>query len=437
MASFRFIHAADLHLDSPFIGLRGLDDGMRSFIQDSTFRALERLVRLAVSEQVDFMVISGDIYDSSNISLRAQLRFLDAMESLEREGIAVYVIHGNHDPLDSAKLAVKLPPNVQEFGAEPSRVTAVRRSDKREVAQITGMSYPTSKVTDNIALTYPQATRELYHIGLLHANVDGDAQHETYAPCTRKDLSQAGYHYWALGHIHTRRMLQESPYIVYPGNIQGRHIKETGPKGCYVVDVDEGYNTVLSFHELDSMRWSLVQAPIDGCGSVDEWRQYLERTLGQVAEENREKLSLVRVMITGRSPVHRQLENGYVLDELLSEMRRREAAKAKTQGYGGCVWIEGFALQSGDVLDLDRLLAEDSFAGELLRLARKEQSEQRLLADDGIVPYALAPLMEHAEIRALLERMPAEELLDWLRRAEELTLTLLTQESKRGEGAGI
>ncbi|ANA78641.1 DNA repair exonuclease [Paenibacillus glucanolyticus] len=434
MASFRFIHTADLHLDSPFIGISGLDDSLRSFVQDSTFRALDQLVRLAMDQQVDFIVISGDIYDSSNISLRAQLRFMEALERLGKEGIAVYAIHGNHDPLDSTKLSMTLPSHVHVFGGEPASVTAVRRSDREEVAVITGMSYPTSKVTDNIAIRYPAPTSGLYQIGLLHANVDGDPQHETYAPCSKKDLIHAGFHYWALGHIHSRRTLQESPYIVYPGNIQGRHVRETGPKGCYVVDVDEDFNTKLCFHELDSMRWNVVEAPIDSTQDVDAWRLSLERILTHTSRENPEQLSMIRVRITGRSPVHRQLESGSVLDELLADLRRREAAKGRMSGYRGCVWIESFTLQSGNAIDTERLLQEDSFAGDLLRLARQEQG--RLHEPDGVAARSVEPLLEHAEIRSLLDDTSPEEMLDWLRRAEELTLGLLLRDRSQGEGAG-
>ncbi|GIO95946.1 exonuclease SbcCD subunit D [Paenibacillus lautus] len=434
MASFRFMHAADLHLDSPFIGISGLDDNLRSFVQESTFRALERLVQLAIDQHVDFIVISGDIYDSSNISLRAQLRFLESLNRLGMEGIAVYVIHGNHDPLDSTKLTMTLPPHVHVFGAEPASVTAVRRSDHQEVAVITGMSYPTSKVTDNIAIRYPAPSSGLYHIGLLHANVDGDPQHETYAPCTKRDLIQAGFHYWALGHIHSRRTLQESPYIVYPGNIQGRHVRETGPKGCYIVDVDGSLNSKLSFHELDSMRWHIVEAPLDSYQDVDEWRRALESILTKITTAYANGLSMIRVRITGRGPVHRQLEGGYVLDELLTDLRRREAAKGQTCGYRGCVWIESFSLQSGDAIDTERLLAEDSFAGDLLRLVRGERG--RVQDPDGVVAKSLEPLLEHAEIRSLLDEISPEEMLEWVRRAEELTLGLLLRDRSQGEGVG-
>ncbi|MFD1907907.1 exonuclease SbcCD subunit D [Paenibacillus rhizoplanae] len=185
------------------------------------------------------MVISGDVYDVSDASLQGQLRFREALEELGRHGIQVFLIHGNHDPLDGPRLSSAPPAHVTVFGgSEPERVTVRRREDGREVAVVSGISYPTSKVTENTALRFSrQPGSSLFHIALLHGNVDGDLQHETYSPCTRKDLIGRGYDYWALGHIHKRSILHEHPPIVYPGNIQGRSIKETGPKGCYTVDV--------------------------------------------------------------------------------------------------------------------------------------------------------------------------------------------------------
>ncbi|WP_231638697.1 DNA repair exonuclease [Paenibacillus sp. JCM 10914] len=388
-----------------------------------------------MEQHVDFVVISGDVYDSSNISLRAQLRFMDSLRRLGESGIAVYVIHGNHDPLDSVRLAVKLPDHVHVFGGEPSSITAVRRIDGEAVAVISGMSYPTSKVVENIAVHYPAPTPGLYHIGLLHANVDGDPQHETYAPCSRNELVSYGYHYWALGHVHTRRLVHEEPFIVYPGNIQGRHIREQGPKGCYVVDVDDDLNTELLFHELDSMRWTEVVVPVDHCTEVDEWRIALEQQVEAISQDNPEMLSVIRVKITGRSLIHHQLEDGHVLDDLLMELRRREVARGAAVGFQGCVWIESFSLQSGTVVDMEKLLAEDSFTGDLLRLARMERA--RLIEAENVVKSSLAPLMEHGEIRDILQELEPDELLEWLRRAEEMTLRLLLGESSQKEGAGI
>lgn len=433
MLPFRFIHAADLHLDSPFTGLSGVSGVLRRHMRESTFTALDRLVQLAVAEKADFVVIAGDVYDSSNISLRAQLRFTEAMERLNDEGIGVYVIHGNHDPLDSPRLAVTLPPNVHVFGPEPEAVIVRRREDGREAALVSGMSYPTAKVTENIALRYPKTAQgELFTIGLLHANVDGDQAHETYAPCTRRDLVERGYDYWALGHIHTRRTWQESPPIVYPGNIQGRSIRETGPKGCYMVHVDESGQARLQFHELDEVRWHMLEAPISGFGEIEPWRLELDRQLAELSADQPERLNLVRVQVTGRGPVHGLLEDGFVLDDLKTELLRTAESRLSAGIPGGCVWVESFALASGAEMDWERLRTEDSFHGELVRLAA---AELEAADESDLLRRALRPLMDQPEIRQLLSAASPAERQEWLRRAVELTILLLQEQDGGGETA--
>lgn len=432
MLPFRFIHAADLHLDSPFAGMSGVTGTVRKHLQQSTFVALDRIVQLAVRERVDFVVISGDIYDSSNTSLRAQLRFVEALEMLDREHIPVFIIHGNHDPLDSPRLAVTLPPLVHVFGPVPESVTVVRRSDGQEVVLITGMSYPTSKVKENISLKYNKkaAASDLFHIGLLHANVDGNQDHETYAPCSKKDLIAAGYHYWALGHIHSRRTLQESPYIVYPGNIQGRNIRETGPKGCYLVDVDETGTVAMDFRELDTVRWFDTEISIEGFRHPEDLRLNVERLLTDLSESYSTGFSMVRIRITGRGSIHRDLEDGFILDDLLNDFRRKVDNQVGTFGFTGCVWVESFCLASGAEIQLETLLQEDSFIGELLRLAEAELSGD--MGSDSVVGHALRPLMDQAEVRQLLSGLTQEEQREWLRRAMELAALLLLDDQEAG-----
>lgn len=436
MLPFRFIHAADLHLDSPFAGMSGLTDRVRKHLQQSTFIALDRLVQLSIAEKVDFVVISGDIYDSANTSLRAQLRFMEALKVLDKEHISVFIIHGNHDPLDSPRLAVTMPPCVHVFGPESESVSGFRRCDGQEVAVITGMSYPTSKVKENISLQYSRRDddSDLFHIGLLHANVDGNQDHETYAPCTKKDLIRSAYHYWALGHVHTRRILQESPHIVYPGNIQGRHIRETGPKGCYVVDVDGAGNVNMQFHELDSVRWSVIEVPINPFQHPDELRLYVEERLARIASSYDTGLSMVRIRLTGRGEIHRKLEDGFILDDMITELRRREDNRAGVAGFAGVVWVERFSLESGAEIQMERLLKEDSFIGEMLRLAVVQLDGDT--GRDSVIHHALKPLMEQAEIRHLLSEVAPEEQKEWLRRAMELTAMLLLDDQQAG-GASV
>lgn len=426
MTPFRFLHAADLHLDSRFAGLAHIPPAVRSYLRESTFAALGRLVRVAIQENVDFVVISGDVYDVSDASLQGQLRFHEALEELGQHGISVFLIHGNHDPLDGLRLTVDLPKHVTVFGGvKPDHATAYRRSDGKEIAIVSGISYPTAKVMENTAVTFSRKPgSSLFHIALLHGNIDGDLQHETYSPCSRRDLIERGFDYWALGHIHKRNILHERPTIVYPGNIQGRSVKETGPKGCYVVDVNEANNVTLHFHELDLVRWQVKEISIDGLSNEAEWIQSVEQGVEEIRDQHSELMSVVRFRLTGRGDVHRLLAEKGSVDDLLSELQRRETLRAERNDYKGLVWTEGFAVESGLAIDHDRLMNEDSFLGEMLRIVgRTEESSGDL---DEIINSALKPLMENQELRKLLSVTSEEEKLGWLRGAAELGITLLS-----------
>lgn len=425
MIPFRFLHTADLHLDSRFAGLAHISPAIRSYLRESTFAALGRLVHVAVQEEVDFVVISGDVYDASDASLQAQLRFQEALKALDQQGIGVFLIHGNHDPLDGLRLTTDLPSNVMVFGGEkPEHATAYRRKDGQEVAIVSGISYPTAKVTDNTSLSFSRKPgSRLFHIAMLHGNVDGDLQHETYSPCSRRDLIERGFDYWALGHIHKRHVLHTKPAIVYPGNIQGRSIKETGAKGCYIVDVDEAGNTSLHFHELDFVRWQVRELSIDGLSHEAEWIQYVEQVIEDIRTEIPEMMSVVRFRLTGRGVLHKLLAEKGAVEDLLSELQRREAIRAERKDYKGLVWTEGFAVESGVAIDRDRLMHEDSFLGELLRLAAHTEHTSEALEE--VVSSALKPLLENQELRKLLSATSTEDKLNWLRSAAEQGMTML------------
>ncbi|KAA1190892.1 exonuclease SbcCD subunit D [Paenibacillus sp. B2(2019)] len=425
MIPFRFLHAADLHLDSRFAGLAHISPAIRSYLRESTFAALGRLVRVAIQENVDFIVISGDVYDVSDASLQGQLRFQEALKELGQQGIHVFLIHGNHDPLDGLRLTTEMPRHVTVFGGEkPDLSTAYRRKDGQEVAIVSGISYPTAKVTDNTAVTFSRKPgSRLFHIAMLHGNVDGDLLHETYSPCSRRDLIERGFDYWALGHIHKRSVLHEKPAIIYPGNIQGRSIKETGPKGCYVVDVDEAGSATPHFHELDYVRWQVRDLSIEGLSNEAEWIQRVEQVIDDIREELPELMSVVRFRLIGRGDVHKVLAQKGAVEDLLSELQRREAVRAERKDYKGLVWVEGFAVESGLAIDRERLLEEDSFLGEMLRIT--ERTEHSAEALEELINSALKPLMENQELRQLLSVTSQEEKLSWLRSAAEQGITML------------
>ncbi len=431
MTPFRFIHTADLHLDSKFAGMKGLSDSIRQHLRESTFTALRHLMTLAVAEQVDFIVISGDIYDAADSSLRAHLSLQAAFEELGSHGIHVYLIHGNHDPLDGPRLQIKKAEHVHVFGAEVESYIARRRSDQQEVAVISGISYPTSKVTENTAMKFHRdAESSLFHIAIHHANVDGDPVHETYSPCTRKELEATGYDYWALGHIHQRRVIQEYPHIVYAGNIQGRSVKETGPKGCYVVEVLEDASLVMNFHELDSVRWFREEISIEGIHNEDEWRIRVEDKVDAIRQLRPEEMSIVRWIVKGRSSLHRALESGHVADELEQELRRREIARAESGSFGGLVWSESLSLQSGIEIDRADILREDSFLGEMMRLEFQAAKEDDFGKE--LVEKALAQLMSNRVIRRIISESSEQERQEWLHRAGELGAVLLLDNAADG-----
>lgn len=431
MIPFRFIHSADLHLDSKFAGMRGLSEAIRQHLRESTFTALRHLIDLAVAEQVDFIVISGDIYDAADSSLRAHLSLQAAFEELGNHGIHVYLIHGNHDPLDGPRLQIKNADHVHVFGTEVGSCTATRRSDQQEVAIISGISYPTAKVTENTALKFHRDPAvPLFHIAVHHANLDGDPTHETYSPCTRKELETTGYDYWALGHIHQCKVIQEYPHIVYAGNIQGRSVKETGPKGCYVVEVKEDASLQMTFHELDSVRWFREEITIEGMDNEDEWRIRVEDKVDDIRKQRPEQMSIVRWIITGRSPIHRALETGHVTYDLEQELRRREIVRAESGHCEGLVWSEGFSIQSGIEIDVAEMILEESFLGEMLRLEDRAEQDPVLAKD--IMEKALAPLMSNREIRRMISETSEQERQEWLHRAGELGAVLLLDKSADG-----
>jgi exonuclease SbcD len=280
MKAFRFMHAADLHLDSPFVGMAELPQGIRDSLRQSTFIALANMVELAIQQKVDFVLISGDVYDLADRSLRAQIRFQKALQRLSSSNIAIYIVHGNHDPEDGRAARLNWPAHAHFFSASEVESLPVILEGKGTVAQIYGISYETAAVTENLVLRIAEKYEEsgknhsdLFRIGLLHTNVEGNHAHANYAPCSLQDLLGCGMHYWALGHVHTRQVLHKEPAIVYPGNLQGRSVRETGAKGCYIVDVSEYGEAMLTFHALDAIRWQQRSISIQGIQTEQELKE--------------------------------------------------------------------------------------------------------------------------------------------------------------------
>src|SRR5262245_2563198 len=269
MESLRFIHTADLHLDSPFRGLAETSPSLRDTLQSATLGALDRIVDHTIKSKADFLIIAGDLYDSKDRSLRALVSFRKQMERLADRHIPVFIVHGNHDPLNGWGSGFQLPPNVVTFGGQTDTEPFIRRG--REVAHITGVSYTRERVTDNLSSSFKPSHAAAYSIAVLHANVGHQSGHADYAPATLGDLSVAGFNYWALGHVHAQSVLAEEPaMIVYPGNTQGRNARETGASGCFQVDVDTQGRAKLEFVETCVGRWVHLEISIRECSTMDQ-----------------------------------------------------------------------------------------------------------------------------------------------------------------------
>lgn len=434
MQAFRFVHCADLHLDSPFRGMSHLPEKYRKQVRESTFGALQQLVSLAIRERADFVLISGDIYDLADRSLRAQIRFQRAVEELAAHRIQVLVIHGNHDPLDGRAARLTWPDRCHFFGSEQAETAVVECPERGVLAYVHGISYRTAAVTEPLIDAFRQLelAPNAYHIGMLHTNVDGQAGHDHYAPCSKRDLLDVRMNYWALGHVHTRNIIHggtggKEPCIVYPGNTQGRSVRECGPRGCYIVDVDEDGNSSLSFHALDRIRWFVKTVDVTGLETEQELKEALELQLETIRQEADGRSAIVRIVLEGRGRIHELLRSGSALEELTEELRDPQfcASLEPHDGEGAFLWVESIADRSGREVDMDKLLSQRSFVGDLLRMSRELQRNDVLLAQfreeavlGQLIPSKIASVL-------LADSWEAEELRSLLTSAEQLLIDTL------------
>jgi exonuclease SbcD len=447
MKAFRFMHAADLHLDSPFVGMAGIPQGIRESLRQSTFAALAHMVSLAIQEQVDLVLISGDVYDLADRSLRAQIRFQKALQRLTEKGIQIYIVHGNHDPEDGRAAKLNWPARVHFFSSREVEGVPVTLDGKGTVAWVYGMSYATAAVTENLVQRIAEkiqienntaAYRDVYRIGLLHTNVDGDQAHANYAPCSKQDLLNCGMDYWALGHVHTRQLLHTEPPIVYPGNIQGRSVRETGAKGCYIAEVSEYGDTHLTFHPLDAVRWQQRSISIEGIQTEQELKERFELELEQARIEAAGRAAIVRFTVTGRGPIHAVLQKGSALAELVAELREEESRRVGSvnawdyndtieMAAADYVWIESVQVTSGLEVDRALLLTQESFLGDLLRLSETLVEDEALFAS--FCAEALDPLFAHGKAAKHLAGLGRDERLAWLKSAQEMAIDYLAADA--------
>jgi len=420
MEPFRFVHAADLHIDSPFKGLSDVDPAVAARLRESTFEAYKNLVRFCLDCSADFLLVAGDVYDGADRSVRAQLRFREGVWQLGEFGIQTYVAYGNHDPLDGWQPSLEKPGSLHEFGPDPEWIDV--GPDGAPIAQIQGVSYATREVRDNLARDFtPPPKAGVFSIGLIHCNVGGSTGHDDYAPCSLEDLVDTGIDYWALGHVHAaQRLSSEGPHVVYPGSIQGRHPNETGPHGCYLVEIGSGGGVTLTFHALDSVRWERRDVDVTEATTLDGVLEAIASTVQELRVETEGRDVSCRLTLTGKSPTHRELVRDGARADLL-EQARLDAGLSSPW-----VWLEDIRNETRPDIDLARRAQQDDFLGMLLRRA------EDAFDDDERLTTLAAPVTEEFARRAnagLLERPANGDLRNWLDRAR----WLLAQRLEPGE----
>ncbi|MHB1512367.1 MAG: metallophosphoesterase family protein [Acidiferrobacter sp.] len=353
----RFLHCADLHLDSPLRGLEQYEGAPAQAMRQATRRAFENVVDLAIEREIDFLLIAGDIFDGDLQDFNAGLFFANQLRRLGDADIRVFIVRGNHDALSKISKSVPYPANVHVFKAtQPETVTI----DVLGVA-IHGQSFATGAVTEDLSAAYPDAAPGVLNIGILHTALAGREGHESYAPTTSERLAAKGYHYWALGHVHTREIVQKDPcWIAFPGNPQGRHARELGPKGCLIVEADEQGVQSVEFVETDVARWQHVSIDATDLTLLDGLQAVIQAAVQGELREAGDRVLAVRLSITGRTPLH-----GHIVAS--PESFRAEVCAWLNEASGGMAWLEKLNLSVSAPLDLAALAERDDPFGLLVR----------------------------------------------------------------------
>ncbi|WP_158742040.1 DNA repair exonuclease [Acidisphaera sp. L21] len=348
--TFSFLHAADLHLDSP---LRGLDpEAPTDRIRGATRKALINLVELAKAEQVSFVLLAGDLYDGDWKDWRTGHFLVSRLAELKRAGIPVIAISGNHDA--EAVLTQKLPfPGTMLPAQRPGTTIPIPG------VAVHGQSFATRAVRDRLALAYPRPLADHFNIGLLHTAC-GSTEHDDYAPCTEAELREKGYDYWALGHVHQRAELSRDPWIVFPGNLQGRHIREEGSKGASLVRVADNRVQSVTHHGLDVLRWRQLQVDITGAADLQAVLGRAALLLDAAVMEAEGRLLVVRMTLAGASNAHAELASNP--QRTLATIR----AAATDVAAPDALWIEDVRVRSTPPQDQATLRPQSGVVGTLV-----------------------------------------------------------------------
>jgi DNA repair exonuclease SbcCD nuclease subunit len=422
---WKFIHAADIHLDSALHGLERYEGAPVEEIRSATRRAFDNLIELAIDEEVAFVLIAGDLYDGDWKDYNTGLYFMERMGRLREASIRVFMVAGNHDAASQITKHLRLPDNVTMFATRAPEQIII---DDLKVA-IHGQGFASRAVTDDLSQAYTQGDPQLFNIGLLHTCLDGKPGHEPYAPCTVDGLRSKGYQYWALGHVHKREEVSQDPWIVFPGNIQGRHIREVGPKGCTLVTVDNEEVAEVKHCDLDVLRWSQCEVDVTVSETVDDIYGLVREGLQSVLDAAEGRPVAVRLVLQGACSAHSELhaDQGHWVQEY----------RALATGLGGAgIWLEKVSIKTEPSVSADEILARDDALSGLLRAIQNMELNDTALDDiaNELSGFRQKLPAELTGVENSINPASPEQIKDSLEDIKELLINRLLSTEASGEG---
>ena len=359
----RFIHTADVHLDSPLRGLSRYEGAPVEALRGATRRAFERLVDLAIQEEVAFVLLAGDLYDGDWRDFNTGIFMSRQLGRLAEHGIQVVAVAGNHDAASRLTKALQLPGNMKILSSRrPETVTL----DEAGVV-IHGQSFAREREEANLAAGYPDAVAGRFNIGLLHTSLDGREGHAAYSPCTLDDLRARGYDYWALGHVHEAEFVSRDPFIVYPGCLQGRHAREIGAKGCVLVTVEDDAVVEVTPHPLDDVRWTRCEVDVQGTTSISEVLDLVRGAIEGELKGADGRVLAARVVLVGATSCSEELLARP--DQVTGQVRMLGAE------LGEDLWIEKVLLHTTTKRSLDAVLNKGGPFATLLETIKDSEGE--------------------------------------------------------------
>lgn len=261
----KFLHIADVHLDSPFLGLSFLPSELFCQIKNAIQLSFEKAVNFAIDNDVDLVLLAGDTFDSIHPTPQSKIFFANQIKRLVDRQIQVVMVLGNHDYSQIDDLLLNESPYFKIIGSNEQIEQVDFMTKSQYKYRVVGFSYQHNHITEDIIAKYPPKSTLIYTIGLAHAGMkQSSVDQNNYAPFTLNEVKDLNYDYFALGHIHLRQILSQEPWIVYSGNLQGRHVNEKDAKGFYFGQVDEqSQNTQLQFIDVSPIVWQTVDLTLD------------------------------------------------------------------------------------------------------------------------------------------------------------------------------